>query len=165
MIVDLSVNCGLYLDSVYVLFAKFLFNLNEHGARKSPRMKNALLPILLCMVLSVTFVHAQSSDKLNTEEQDVSVKYDHQFSQNKWDYFLYPVPAVDEVTIKVTKGQVTFHQFNITDEFGNDVMELTDLSVDKLKIDVSSLPSGKYFMQIIPEDKKSFLMKRFYIAN
>jgi hypothetical protein len=127
-------------------------------------MKHALL-IVATGILLVTAVNAQSDQKMSDHGQDMTVLFQEDEFSIKWDYFIYPVPAVEEINVKITKGHISIHQVNIIDEFGNGLIELSDLSGDKLKIDVSELTEGKYFMQVIPDDKRSVKMKRFYIAN
>jgi hypothetical protein len=126
-------------------------------------MRIAQLSILFCLTLSVFSAVAQSNVRTDVNQYDgIDKPLDH-FTDIKWDYFLYPVPAVDEITIKITKGSMTINQINITNEFGVDMLELIDLTTEKIKIDVSSLPEGQYILQVIPDDKSSVKMKRFYV--
>lgn len=127
-------------------------------------MKSALLPIIGIALFAFSAA-AQSGERTSGAEHAEIFQGPQLFTALKWDYFLYPVPAVDKIYVKITKGHVNISQINITDEFGNDVLQLTDLSASKMEVDISTLPEGIYFMQILPDDKSSVLMKRFFVDN
>lgn len=84
---------------------------------------------------------------------------------NKWDYFIYPVPANDVLNIKVTKGDVSIDKIIITDEDGKEVLVLSDQYSEKLKLSLDNLKAGKYFIQIVSSEYKMPKMKRFYVVN
>ncbi|MCP4120361.1 MAG: T9SS type A sorting domain-containing protein [Bacteroidetes bacterium] len=131
------------------------------------RMKHVLLFLLVCLLCGNTVIRAQNFNEVRQEtaQNEEAVLENPSVSLNSWDYFLYPVPANDEVNIKITKGHVSIQQINIVDESGNEVFEMENLSTEKMKINISDLPPGKYFIQVRPEQDSPLKMKRFYVSN
>jgi len=128
------------------------------------------LPILIaCLLFGNAVVQAQVPNEGNDQNDRTALHEgisDHNvLPQNKWDYFLYPVPANDEVNIKVTRGHAIIQQVNIVDDFGNDVLQMLDLSSDKVKLNIGDLPPGQYYMQVRPDQDGPFKMKRFYVSK
>lgn len=126
-------------------------------------MIRLLLPFLLCLCMAVTGSFAQT--QTDNPEYAGTSSFEEYYARIAWDCFVYPVPAVEKVNVKITKGDTEIRHIIITDEFGHDVMEIKDLQEQKMEINVSELPEGKYFMQLIPEDRQYAIMKRLYVSN
>ena len=54
---------------------------------------------------------------------------------------------------------------SVVDESGVEVLELKDISIDKMKINISHLAPGKYYMQVRPDHEGPLKMKRFYVSK
>ena len=71
------------------------------------------------------------------------------------DFIIYPVPAKDEIVI--SGDLIKFNILTIVDNAGRFVKELNSLSGPQLKVDISNLSMGVYF--ITSQDKS--VIKKF----
>ena len=124
---------------------------------------------IILMLLAFTFqLNAQNRIQESSDEvaytNTVSVKEEGN-TTNRWDYFIYPVPANDVLNIKITKGDVSIDKIIVTDEDGKEVIVIEEQYSEKLKLNLDQLKAGKYFIQIVSNEYQMPKMKRFYIVN
>lgn len=100
-----------------------------------------------------------------SEEITANVQEEQVSSVNKWDYFMYPVPASSELNVKITKGDVNITTVIVTNESGDEVMYLEDQDASRLKLDIIDFKPGQYYIRIITDAFSTPKMKRFYVSK
>ncbi len=131
------------------------------------RTNFSLLIFIICTLFCVTVLSAQSlnSSKQFADNSETAFVDKEVNTVNKWDYFIYPVPASTELNVKITRGQVNISQIIVTNEGGDEVISLSGHSSSKMKVDINDLKPGKYFIRIITDDYATPKMKRFYVSQ
>ena len=107
----------------------------------------------------VTLKAAGVTDKTVTVTQGFVTGIDD-LDVKKIDFSVYPNPANDYLFVKLTDVNVDLLKMNITDLQGKTMISLnkTDLQND---VDISALPQGIYFVQLIDAQTKSISTKKF----
>lgn len=130
-------------------------------------MKSVFAPLAV-FVLFLNVMKAQppaSGDDARTLVQVPELADFTSPEMNKWDFFLYPVPANEELNIKIVKGTHHLTHIRVLDQAGNLVLETDDIEASKYRIDITGLKPGTYYLQATPDNNDPSKMKRFYVLN
>lgn len=124
--------------------------------------------LLVCALFSIQSMYAQGF-YADAEEVSgkmfVEVQEENASSVNKWDYFMYPVPASSELNVKITRGEVNITAVIVTNELGDEIIYLKDQDVSRLKLDINDLKPGQYYIRIVTDTYATPKMKRFYVSK
>jgi hypothetical protein len=97
---------------------------------------------------------AENTDSVNKTGTDKEQEITGSF-----DVVLYPNPVVDRVNLEFIGNMEEKVQLTITNSAGQPVMEVEEAATDRIRLDISMLPSGVYYVDIITGDKH--LVKKF----
>lgn len=128
------------------------------------KISKYLLTVCFCICFSLLSLNVFGNERVVEEEKVVDVQ-ENPNSVNKWDYFMYPIPASSDLNIRITRGNVSISEVVVTNKAGEEVLVIKDKDISKLKLDVSDLDAGEYFVRIITNEYSLPKMKRIFVSK
>jgi len=132
-------------------------------------MKKFTVLFVACMVVSIS-AKAQS---LPVKSTNSSVVYEtvtggiNEISLES-SIRVYPIPAVNELTVKVNEGySIGACELFIYDITGKSIVHEKNVTLKNgnLSVDVKNLPNGIYTLVLNPKDNKVAINKRFVVSK
>ncbi len=122
-------------------------------------------PAMISGFVSAQFEEEEEKAWYFDEETETIVQLNKDFEQKTVDISVHPNPAVDYLNIEMNFEEDETKVLTITDVMGRTIerTEYIGYGSDKIKVDVSNIPSGQYFLTVSSHDQR--ITKRIVISN